>query len=474
MQTPILQKVIEFNERHALFSQDASLLVAVSGGGDSTALLSMLVTLEKQGHLKALVCVHFNHRLRAQADRDETFVKGLAHTWAVPFISETCDIKARAQTHHCSLETAGRQWRLERLISLAQKHQCTAIATGHHLDDNAETLIHRLSRGTGFRGLCGIRPFRVHHGMRVISPLLALTRQDIGAYLASQKQLWCEDATNQETTYTRNYIRQTLLPELSKQCPALTEKLADLSLKCHHLYAAEIEARADALLRSQVQVSEGAAVVTLSGLPQESNLVLVELVRQILTHLGIPLQKVTQYHYQSMMALMQAQASHVTLPGKGSAILDHGTVRIVRPPLTPERETNPMELTLPGLTRFGDLSFFTRITDVAHIDPQQRSNQSIEYLDLHQVTLPLQLRPRVPGDRFIPLGKTSPQKIGKFLSRADLRGVDRNHTVILCDGEQTILWVCPIRMSELAKVTNKTKEVLEISVKTEVLQTSRT
>lgn len=469
MQTPILEKVIEFNEQHALFSQDAGLLVAVSGGGDSTALLSILVSLKKQGHLKTLVCVHFNHRLRTQAVPDETFVKGLADTWAVPFISETCDIRARAQTHHCSLETAGRQWRLERLISLAQTHHCTAIATGHHLDDNAETLIHRLSRGTGYRGLCGIRPIRVHQGVPVISPLLAVTRQDILTYLASQKQRWCEDATNQDPTYTRNYIRQSLLPELARQCPGLTEKLAALSLKCHHLYATEIEARAGVLLRSQVHFSESAAVVTLGCLTQESDLVLVELSRQILTHFGIALQKVTQYHYQTIVALMREQASHVTLPGKVSAVRDHGAVRFLQPALAPERQANPIELTLPGWTRFADLCFLTRIIDVSDIDPRQRTNQATEYLDLHKVTLPLRLRPRVPGDRFIPLGKTSPQKIGKFLSRADMTGVNPKHTVILCDNTQTILWVCPIRMSETAKITDKTTEVLEVSVRTGLL-----
>ena len=469
MQTSILQKVIAFNEQHALFSEEACLLVAVSGGCDSTALFSMLVLLKKQGHVKNLVCVHFNHQLRTQAMRDEAFVKGLSDAWAVPFISETRDIRTQAQTHHSSLETAGRQWRLERLISLAEKHQCTAIATGHHMDDNAETVIHRLSRGTGYRGLCGIRPIRVHQGVRVISPLLPLTRQDIRAYLASQKQVWCEDASNQDTTYTRNYIRQALLPELSKQCPSLTAKLAKLSLKCYSLYSTRIETRANSHLKSQVCFSAGAAVVTIKTLTRESDLVLIELARQILTHLAIPLKKVTRDHYDTLIALLQGRASHVTLPGKACAILDHGTIRFLRPEVEPSQQADPIELTIPGSTRFGDLCFLTRIVDVSQIDPQQRVNRHVEHLDLHKVALPLQLRPRMPGDRFVPLGKSRSQKIGKFLSRADIALEDRNHTVILCDDQQTILWVCPVRMSELAKITDKTKEVLEVSVKTGLL-----
>jgi tRNA(Ile)-lysidine synthase len=465
MKNTVLEKVIAFSNQQALFSGHDCLLAAVSGGADSTALLSILVHLRTQGLIKALVCVHFNHQLRAQADRDEAFVKDLSDTWAVRTISETCDIEARAKTHRCSIETAGRQWRLERLASLAQTHQCTAIATGHHADDNAETLVHRLSRGTGFRGLCGIRPTRSHQGMRLIRPLLALTRQDILAYLASQQQPWCEDATNQDLTYTRNYIRQALLPELSKHCPGLAKQLSDLSLKCHALYANRVETYARTLLRSHVCFSAHTATVTLKALPQASHLVLAEFLRQILTGLDIPLRTVTRHHYQTLIGLIQGHASHVTLPGKTRAVQDQGTIRFLRDADTPAPHCEPVELIVPGTTRFGDQCFLTRIIHVSQIDPHHRNNPYVETLDLQKVALPLQLRPRLPGDRFVPLGKTHAQKIGKFLSRAHIKDADRNHTVILCDSEQTILWVCPVRMSELARVTEKTKEVLEVSVK---------
>ncbi|MCP4454311.1 MAG: tRNA lysidine(34) synthetase TilS [Planctomycetes bacterium] len=469
MQVSILQKVIDFTEQQALFSKDAVLMVAVSGGGDSTALLSILVQLRTQDLVKDLVCVHFNHQLRKQALHDQAFVENMAHAWGVPFVRETQNIKDRAQTHRCSIETAGRQWRLERLTALAQAHPCTAIATGHHLDDNAETLIHRLSRGTGFRGLCGIRPVRSHRGVRFISPLLTLTRHEIMAYLGSQQHRWCKDATNQDLTYRRNYLRQALLPELSKQCPALTKQLAHLSQRCHDLYANRVETCANELLKSHVRFSASTAVVTLETLPQTSHVVLAELIRQILTALDVPLRTVTRHHYQTLIALIQGHASQVTLPGNTRAVLDRGAVRFLRKTDAHALRIEPVKLNVPGTTRFGARCFLTRIIDVSQIDTQQRNNLYVETLDLQLVALPLQLRARLPGDRFVPLGKTHSQKVGKFLGRARVKGADRIHTVILCDSEQTILWVCPVRMSEVAKVTNKTKEVLEISVETELL-----
>lgn len=468
MQASILKKVLLLNRQHSLFSRDARLLVGVSGGSDSTALLSILRTLKREGHVKDLVCVHFNHGLRDQADHDQAFVEGLASAWAIPCIVETRDIKAQAGTKHCSIETAGRHWRLERLLYLAQAHQCEAIATGHHLDDNAETMIHRLSRGTGYRGLCGIRPIRLHQGRRLISPLRTLTRQDIRAYLVSQKQSWCEDATNQDTTHTRNFIRQITLPELSKLHPELPGTLSALSLRCHDLYVSRIEPRARVLLDSHVQFSKNTAVVTLKSLSRESNLVLVDFIRQVLTGLGLSLGDVTQYHYGSMIDLIHERASNVNLPGEVLAVRDQGTLRFLRPNVAPIPRTPPVELALPGSTRFGSLRFLTRILDVSHMDPGQRANPHVEYLDLEKLALPLYVRARAPGDRFIPLGRSHAQKVGKLLSRARIKTSHRNDTVILCDDQQAVLWVCPVRICESARITEKTREVLEIRVSREV------
>lgn len=389
----------------------------------------------------------------------------LALSCALPCVCETQDVKALAKAKQLSLETAARQWRLNRLIDLAQEHQCDTIATGHHLNDNAETLIHRLSRGTGYRGLCGIRPVRYHQGQRVISPLLCLTRQEILAYLSSQKQIWCEDASNQDQTYTRNYIRQTILPKLINEHRHLLQELATLSLTCQGMYAQMIEPYAATLLKSHVAFTQDTASLPLETLRQAPPLILVECFRQILTALDIPLRTVSQYHYQAMLKLLQRGTSHVNLPGDTSVSIDCGNLIFKQVQAPQNKWLDPVKLALPGSTGFGPLLFQTRIIDRLHMNSQQNKNRCLEYFDLETLSLPLLARQRVPGDRFVPLGKHQPQKVGKFLSRTELSKIDRNRTAILCDKEGAILWVCPVRMSEQGKTTNKTRLVLEISVR---------
>jgi len=465
MDTSTLQTVIDYNKQHALFTPMARILVAVSGGADSTALLSILVCLKNKDQIKDLVCVHFNHELRDQANQDQRFVQSLAASWGIPVVTETQDVKMHAQTQRCSIETAGRQWRLERLTFLAQEYNCTAIATGHHQDDNAETLIHRLSRGTGYRGLCGIRPCRTHQNIRVISPLLALTRREILKYLKSQKQTWCEDATNRDKTYTRNHIRQALLPELSRQYPRLPEYLRALSITCHQMYTLTIEPRAIALLKSAVEVSPGYASVAIEALAHESTLVLVELIRQILVHLQCPMRTITQFHYRAVVDLLQGHGTHVNLPENLSVVAYKNQVQFRLPAHKPNPRLTPTDLVISGNTHFGVLSFETRIMTATQIDSGSRDNRTVECFDLKRLNLPLHIRKRQPGDHFIPLGKHTTQKVGKFLSRSDSTALDRIHCAILADAQGDVLWVCPVRMSDMAKITEETEDVLEISVR---------
>ncbi|MCF7975240.1 MAG: tRNA lysidine(34) synthetase TilS [Phycisphaerae bacterium] len=461
MDSAPLQKVVAFITQYALLSREDRLLVAVSGGADSTALLAMLVALKQDRQIKDVMCVHFNHQLRDEADRDQAFVQHLSDTWAIPLILETMSVKAHAQALHCSIETAGRQWRQARLIHLARTQGCSAIVTGHHQDDNAETLIHRLSRGTGYRGLCGIRPVRVHQQMRFISPLLALTRQDILTFLDNHHLTWCEDVTNLDLTYTRNYIRQALLPGLLVQCPELKDRLRALSQRCLTLYTRRIEPRV-VTLWIHVNIAEDRATIALEAIARESTLVLVEMIRQVLTHLKRPLQPVTQWHYQAVVDLIRGNITHVTLPGRMFVVRDSGQIRFVQANDTPAPTLDAVELAIPGSTRFGDLCFFTRFVKTAEIRYESRSNRSIEYFDRHKMRLPLHIRQRTPGDRFIPLGKHTLQKVGKFLSRAHVTALEQRHMAILCDDTDDILWICPVRMADKAKINQETEEVLEV------------
>ena len=218
--------------------------LAVSGGADSVALLRLFFELRAELGV-VLSVVHFNHKLRGpDSDSDEKFVADLAHTHKLPFHHSSDDVAAAAATHHLSLEAAAREMRYRYFCELQQEiadgtRPLDKIATGHTLDDQAETLLMRVIRGTGRRGLAGIYPmvelkdeFDEPCG-EVIRPLLSVRRRGIEQFLEDIGQPWREDASNRDPHFTRNRVRHALLPLLERDFnPAIAEGLAELADIC--------------------------------------------------------------------------------------------------------------------------------------------------------------------------------------------------------------------------------------------------
>ena len=218
-------------DTHSPVSTKGSLLCAVSGGADSVALLHLLRARQQQ--LAApyrLVCAHVNHQLRgADSDADQQFVEGLAARHDLPFLTRRVDVKGYAKANRLSIETAGRHLRLAALEEMARQAGCQTIATGHHQDDLAETMLMRLLRGTAFSGLVGIHPVAQRNGLQWIRPLLAARHKDIMAYCIAQGLTWREDQSNADVGFRRNWVRHRLLPCLQEQaCGDVVAKLDQL------------------------------------------------------------------------------------------------------------------------------------------------------------------------------------------------------------------------------------------------------
>ena len=215
----IPEKVTEFCAEHALLPTGCRVLCACSGGADSTALLHMLCATDGI----SVVCAHFNHGLRAaESDRDEAFVREMSQRLGVGFVRGGCDVAAYAEANGLGTEEAGRTLRYAFLERAAQEYGCDRIATAHNAQDNAETVLLNLVRGSGLRGLCGIPPVRG----RIIRPLLKLSRAEIEAYLAENGLDHVEDGSNATDDYMRNRIRHRVLPLLTGENPAAAEHIA--------------------------------------------------------------------------------------------------------------------------------------------------------------------------------------------------------------------------------------------------------
>jgi tRNA(Ile)-lysidine synthase len=200
--------------------------VAASGGADSVGLLLLLVDLRKQLGI-VLSVVHFNHKLRGRdSDADEKFTAKLAEKYGLAFHAGRADIAAKAKSNKANLEDTARRARYQLFARLVEDGRVDKVAVAHTVDDQAETVLAHILRGTGLAGLGGIHPAVGH----VVRPLLGVRRAELRAYLRSKKQTWREDATNRDTKRMRARIRKKLLPVLEKQFQAaVVEHLATLA-----------------------------------------------------------------------------------------------------------------------------------------------------------------------------------------------------------------------------------------------------
>ncbi|MFC1676816.1 tRNA lysidine(34) synthetase TilS [Planctomycetota bacterium] len=460
----------EFIKDKALFSSAARILLAVSGGADSMALLYAMTQLKLNGELDAeLYCAHINHKLRgSDADTDERFVIEEAEKLNIPVTVTQVDVPAYAEKNKLSIETAARHLRIESLSSIARQYNCGYIATAHHKDDNAETIIQRLTRGTGFRGLTGIRPKRnLGQGIFFTSPLLNLTREQILEYLKLRDIKWRRDHTNTDCKYRRNYIRHRLIPELQKNCSKpLAQTLFTLSESARG-FASLLEADLEKIRDNIITFTDQTVTVLIKELLAQYQPLRVELLREAILKIGCGERDLTQDHYLRILELARNKdgGRKIELPKGFTVRREYDQLIFEHPRKTQEQITRPIELKIPGQSRFGN--FLVEASIVHDKMPTERFKAGktafLECFDLDKLHLPLELRPRGKGQRFVPFGQSQEKKIGKFLTAQRVPERIRKKILIVAD-TQRIIWVWPIRISEQARITEKTKKMLCLQI----------
>jgi tRNA(Ile)-lysidine synthase len=210
MTSALYQRVRKTIERHALCPPGTRVLVGLSGGSDSVALLFLLRELAENGNFTVTGVAHLNHRLRPCSDRDEAFCRDLAARAGLRIVVQSEDVKGYARRRNLSVEDAARRIRYDFMEQTADALPADRIAVGHTQDDQAETFLLKLIRGAGLTGLAGIHPRRG----RIVRPLLDVSRADLRGYLAGRRQRWIDDETNDDLENPRNRIRHVVLPEL--------------------------------------------------------------------------------------------------------------------------------------------------------------------------------------------------------------------------------------------------------------------
>ena len=356
------------------------MICAVSGGADSMAMLRCLYACREA--LGISVCAaHFNHGLRgAEADEDEAFVRAFCEAHRIEFFAGRADVAAFAKEKGMTLEEAAREKRYEFLLSLPGDK----VATAHTADDNAETVLLHLLRGSGLRGLCGIPPQRG----KIVRPMLAVSREAIEQFLNDEGVSWREDRTNAEDTCLRNRLRHRIMPLLYEEAPSLRTNL----LRQSELLRGE-DALLDKLAESLLE-RDGEGVLIAPLLTADDALQRRAL--RLLLRDALP-QNVAQKHVAALQALVQSgdPSAQISLPDGWTARRRYGTLTVTKG----EASTFPATaLKVPGVTRIPQLHI--RVTCTVTENFQKQGNTPFHFAVKYDMiaTDALMLRPRQTGD----------------------------------------------------------------------------
>ncbi len=448
---------------HRLLEQGERVVVAVSGGPDSLCLLHLLQRLAPALQLK-LIVAHLNHRFRPEARAEAARVARTARRLGLTFIGAAVDVPACCFAGGLSAQVAARIVRYRFLLQTARRFRASAVAVGHHMDDQAETVLFHFLRGTGPEGLAGMLPRRPLGSVHLIRPLLCVTRTQIEAYCRRYRLEPSLDASNLEPIYTRNRMRLELIPHLKERYnPRLAEALFRLGAQA----AADREylrrqAR-HAFLQLAHREGAGRVILPVSGLLALPAALRGRVARLTLRTM-IPARKAGWVQVRRLLDLCaSSRPAAMSLPGGGMARFAYGRLVIVSSRKEPGEPPEPVILPVPGKVVLswagGWISAWPAFPDELDWPPPSVR----AYLDRDLLPGPLLVRTRWRGARFYPLGAAGPKRLKKFLIDAKIPRERRDRLPLVTAGEE-ILWVAGIRIAHPYRVTPDTVRVLVLEV----------
>lgn len=426
-------------EKYQLLTENRPVLVGVSGGADSIALLTILVEL---GY--SCIAAHCNFHLRGEESlQDERFTKEYVEKLQIPFVKIDFETEQYAAENHLSIEMAARELRYRWFEEQRVHRGAQAIAVAHHRDDNVETLLMNLIRGTGIRGLSGIQP---KNGF-VVRPMLAVSREEIQNWFAKRNLSYVTDSTNLSDAYTRNFIRLRILPLLEEVNPSVKKAIARTS---EHLAATEvIYLQVIEEARKEVFDSENRLSIAALMKYPAPNAVLYELLkvygfsRSVVEDIYSSLTKESgKVFFSSSFRLIKDRDYLLFSPLVKEEIQEY----ILN---GDEKEwIGPIELSFESV--------------VITTDFQIRKEKNIAYFDADKLTFPLTLRKWQEGDWFIPFGMKGRKKLSDYFSDRKFSRLEKEQTWLLCSGD-TIIWIVGERSDNRFCLDKMTKRALVVN-----------
>lgn len=489
----ILAKVRKTIFRYKMLASEDRVVVGVSGGPDSVAMLSLLVTLKEELSLHLHVA-HLNHMLRGkEADEDALYVGELSKSFGLPLSEDRRDVSALAEKNGLSLQEAGRQARYEFFQAVSHEVKANKIAVAQTMNDQAETMLLWILRGCGLKGLTGIPFMRSYpepvseDGLFIIRPLLEVSRDEVMDYLQDVGLKGRFDSSNKKSAYLRNKIRSKLIPLLATYNPHIEHNLSRMAavLKEDEDYLTRVTDEAFSSL-SPVCVPEAGTgrevknwriMIDAGKLGELHPALQRRVLRKAIAVLKGDLRRVSNEHIDEMLHIAMADSPGETcLPhriigrqayGKLIILKDEESTLPVREARTQTGKKNEYaySLPIPGEVKIDEVKMGIKSSLVSPFRGKLKDfgSRQVAYFDYVKLHFPLTIRNRRQGDIFCPLGTGGKKKIKDFFIDRKIPLLEREQAPLLLSGNE-IIWVINHQQSEIGKITGKTKKMLRVEV----------
>ena len=438
----LLEKFRTYINENALFSSFEPLLVAVSGGVDSVVLCELLARCGYR-----FTIAHCNFQLRGkESERDEQFVNELGNKYSAEVLVKKFQTESYAAEKKISIQVAARELRYHWFNELIEEGKTDWIATAHHLDDNIETVLMNFFKGTGLSGLRGMLP----KSGKVLRPLLFARKEELLAFAKQNDLKWVEDSSNQSDKYSRNYLRHQLVPIIEKIYPAAVENLSDNIQRFSEMEKFYNEAvKRD--LKKMVEIKNEEIHVPVLKLKKSASPKTI--VYELITQYGFAPHRVDE-----VIHLLDSETGKYLLSSSHRILKNRNW--IVISPLNHELQEQVVVEEKESAISFAEGKLGIRKKPAAEEKLQSKNGTAL--LDADKIEYPLLLRKWKQGDYFYPLGMAKKKKLARFFIDQKLSLSQKEKAWVL-EMNKKIIWVVGMRIDDRFKITNSTKQVLEIT-----------
>jgi tRNA(Ile)-lysidine synthase len=465
----LTKTALKTTEAYNMLKKGDSVLIAVSGGADSVALLDFMLSISKEFSLKIGIA-HLNHMLRgSESERDENFVKNAAKSLYLPFFSKKIDVYAYKKKKKLSLEEAAREIRYNFLEKTAENNAFNKIALGHNKDDNAELVLMNFLRGSGMTGLSGIPPVR---DGKYIRPLINIEKKDILNYIKLKNLSFIQDSSNDDIKFLRNKVRHNLIPLLKNSYNPQIKTVLTNSASIIYKENKWLEQVANSFFDDVVlEKTENRLVFSINKIKYLKDGAKRRIIRRGIEYIKGNLRSISFLNIDSIEKLIIKKSPYASIDLSGNLVVQKEKDRLIfRKKEKISTTAIEYEYILKNFGTFfiKETGGYIKFSECSIDESPNFFENKVEnaYFDKDKIKFPLIIRNFKNGDRFAPFGINGTQKVKKFFNAKKIP-LNKRKTLPLVLSKGQIIWIAGYEISETVKIDSSTKKVIKAEMQSD-------